>query len=91
MKLLLLATAALFFAPQAHAQDDEGCYNRLTQDVNCNVIDETDEVPVDLELELGCTTGLVHHHDRHGAVRSLERRALEERPPRGDAPAIRHY
>ena len=48
MKMLLI-TAALFFTPSAHAQDDEGCYNRLTQDVNCNVIDETDEVPVDLE------------------------------------------
>ena len=49
MKMLLIATAALLFNSSAHAQDDEGCYNRLTQDVNCNVIDETDEVPVDLE------------------------------------------
>ena len=49
MKTLLIATAAFFFGSSAHAQDDEGCYNRLTQDVNCNVIDETDEVPVDLE------------------------------------------
>jgi hypothetical protein len=38
---LLLA----FATPTAEAQ----CYNRLTQDLNCNAVDAVDEVAVDLE------------------------------------------
>ena len=34
---------AVSFSSPAVAQDEEGCYNRLTQDINCNVIDESDE------------------------------------------------
>ena len=44
----IFTLALLTVSVDAHAQD-EGCYNRLTQDLNCNVIDEVDEVPVDLD------------------------------------------
>ena len=42
-------TLAFCFSSPAVAQDEEGCYNRLTQDLNCNVIDEINEVPVNLD------------------------------------------
>ena len=45
--LKILAGLALGLAASpANAQE---CYNRLTQDLNCNAVDATDEVAVDLE------------------------------------------
>ena len=40
-----LAFALFAAGTPAHAQ----CYNRLTQDLNCNAVDAVDEVAVDLE------------------------------------------
>ena len=45
LKIIAGLTLGLVASP-AHAQE---CYNRLTQDLNCNAVDATDEVAVDLE------------------------------------------
>ena len=45
IKILAGLALGLASAP-VHAQE---CYNRLTQDLNCNAVDATDEVAVDLE------------------------------------------
>ena len=43
IKILAALTLGLASAP-VHAQE---CYNRLTQTLNCNAVDATDEVAVD--------------------------------------------
>ena len=42
-----IALAIIGLAQPAHAQD--GCFNRLAQDLNCNAIEAADEVAVDLD------------------------------------------
>jgi len=47
MVKIFAAVALMVGSHSAQAQD--ACYNRLTQDLNCNAVDATDEVAVDLE------------------------------------------
>jgi hypothetical protein len=46
---------AIFLASTVHAAD-EGCYSRLTKDLNCNTIEEVDEPPVDLSETVCAST-----------------------------------
>ena len=40
MKMLLTTFGLLVASPSVQAEED--CFNRLTQDLNCNVIDEVE-------------------------------------------------